>query len=207
MRFSQYDITSDYGTRTDPFTGETKTHKGVDYALPLNTEVQANQQGVVTYSGYDAGGYGNYVVVKDGTGRTHYYAHLNKSSVSVGDTIKVGDVLGLSGSTGRSTGPHLHYEVKDAEGNNLNPKESTFDYYNKNMSLENLGEFLKQDIENPTGFITDAYDSVTESLETAYNPFNKIKNIVFNLFKYLIIVILIVLFVVFITKALDLNII
>jgi len=194
MNFYDYSITSNYGTRTDPFTGKTTTHNGVDYALPMNTNVLSNVSGIVTESSYDADGYGNYVVVKDGTGKLHYYAHLNKSNVNVGDIVNVNDSLGLSGSTGRSTGPHLHYEVKSSEGVTSNPIE----YTQTGMSTV-LPSIL------PTPEVDD------EGNVGIYNPFEAVKDnlsgVVFNIFKYLIIIILIVLFVLFIMKAMDISLI
>ena len=180
MNFYEYDITSDYGSRTDPFDGTTKNHNGIDYALPMNTNVLSNVSGTVVTSSYDAEGYGNYVVVKDGTGKLHYYAHLNKSNVNVGDVINVNDSIGLSGSSGRSTGAHLHYEVKD-NGTSVNPS----DYLTESET----------NVEIPSMDDTAWYDVK-----------GKLKVVVFNIFKFLIIALLIVLFVVFITKALDINI-
>lgn len=100
--------------------GETRAHNGIDYAVPMNTKVQSTTAGTVIYTGYDADGYGNYVRVRDGSGNTHTYAHLNSISVNTGDIVSRYDELGKSGSTGRSTGAHLHYEVRDSENNVLN---------------------------------------------------------------------------------------
>lgn len=183
MYFYDYKITSPYGTRTDPFTKNSKQHNGIDYALPLNTEVFSNVSGVVTKSNYEADGFGNYVVVKDGTGKLHYYAHLNKSNVNVGDTISVGESLGLSGSTGRSTGAHLHYEVRE-NGKSVNPENYVSGTTETNSSVE-----------------------IPSMNDTAwYDVKGKLKVVVFNIFKFIIIALLIVLFVVFITKALDISI-
>ena len=188
MNFYEYRKTSDYGTRTDPINGTTKKHNGVDYALPLNTEVLSNVSGTVTKSSYESGGFGNYVVIKDGTGKLHYYAHLNKSNVNVGDSISVGESIGLSGSTGRSTGAHLHYEVR-ANGTSINP----------NFFLtENIGESTKVGLE---------FDEVTTQNTSWWNVKDKLKIAVLNIFKFIIIALLIVLFVVFTTKALDISII
>lgn len=100
------------GGRKDPFTGKPATHSGIDVPAPKGTEVKAAKSGVVITSSYNAGGYGNYVVVSHGNGNTTLYAHLSSRKVSVGDTVKQGQVIGLVGSTGRSTGNHLHYEVR-----------------------------------------------------------------------------------------------
>lgn len=187
MNFYEYDITSDYGERIHPITNKKTFHHGVDYALPLNTEVLSNVSGTVTTSTYDADGYGNYVVVKDGSGKLHYYAHLNKSNVNVGDIINVNDSIGLSGSTGMSTGPHLHYEIEDGH-----------------MSV------------NPSLYLTmgnDVTQTESDNIQTNdtkniawWNIKDKLKLAIFNIFKFIIIALLIVLFVVFITKALDISI-
>ncbi len=100
------------GGRTDPFTGKPATHSGIDIPAPKGTEVKAAKSGVVITSSYNSGGYGNYVVVSHGNGNTTLYAHLSSRKVSVGDTVTQGQVIGLVGSTGRSTGNHLHYEVR-----------------------------------------------------------------------------------------------
>lgn len=100
--------------------GVTRPHNGIDYAVPSNTSVQSTTAGTVIFTGYDADGYGNYVRVRDGLGNTHTYAHLNSISVNTGDVVSRYDQLGLSGSTGRSTGPHVHYEVRDSENTVLN---------------------------------------------------------------------------------------
>ena len=192
MNFYDYSITSNYGTRTDPFTGKTTTHKGIDYALPMNTDVLSNISGIVTESSYDADGYGNYVVVKDGTGKLHYYAHLNKSNVNVGDIVNVNDSIGLSGSTGRSTGPHLHYEVKTSEGASTSPVE-----YTQTSILMPTPEVR----EDGSIGVTNPLDKGIETVK------DNLSGVVFNIFKYLIIIILIVLFVLFIMKAMDISLI
>lgn len=101
-------------------------HYGIDIAMPKGAPVGATTGGKVIYaqfgqkgSGY--GGYGNVVVVRDAQGRTHQYSHLNSINVKVGQTVSAGALLGGAGSTGRSTGPHLDYIVKNSKGNYLNP--------------------------------------------------------------------------------------
>ena len=98
-------VTSEFGYRSDPFTGQTKGHTGIDIAVPTGTPVRAALPGVVTTATYNAGGYGYYVVVDHGNGMVTLYAHNSRLLVRVGDTVEVGDVVSLSGSTGRSTGP------------------------------------------------------------------------------------------------------
>lgn len=202
MNFYEYPITSNYGTRTDPFTKQTKSHKGIDYGLPYNTQVKSNIEGIVSKVAYDKSGYGNYVIVKDSTGRLHTYAHLTKATVNVGDSISINEILGLSGSTGRSTGAHLHYEVTDSNGTNLNPTDFT------RLSLsEHLDEIHEKvdDMEAwRKGTIFDTGD--IKPIEPISIK-DKLKNVVFNIFKFIIIALLIILCIVFLTKSLDIEII
>lgn len=105
------DVTSRFGNRTDPFLGRLALHAGIDFRLPTGSEVRASGSGTVVSAGRN-GGYGNMVEINHGDGLTTRYAHLSRVLTKVGDTVESGDVVGLSGSTGRSTGPHLHYEVR-----------------------------------------------------------------------------------------------
>ena len=111
----------EFGYRSDPFTGQTKGHTGIDIAVPTGTPVRAALPGVVTKATYNAGGYGYYVMIDHGNGMVTLYAHNSKLLVSVGDTVEAGDTVSLSGSTGRSTGPHLHFEVR-VNGQRVNPR-------------------------------------------------------------------------------------
>ncbi len=104
-------MTSSYGTRSDPFTGEARFHAGTDFRSPVGVPVHAGGSGVVQTAGV-GGGYGNLVVIDHGNGITTRYGHLSVINVTVGQPIAIGTVVGLVGSTGRSTGPHLHYETR-----------------------------------------------------------------------------------------------
>lgn len=104
-------ITSTYGTRKDPFTGKPKQHRGIDFSGKIGTELVAVAPGRVISAG-ERGNYGMTVVVDHGLGFTTLYAHLSQILVSRGDWIEPGTVIGLAGSSGRSTGPHLHYEIR-----------------------------------------------------------------------------------------------
>jgi len=117
-------LSSSYGYRTDPFTGKRAWHGGVDFAGKENSDVVAVASGVVTYSG-DRYGYGNLVEINHGGGYTTRYAHCKTIFVSVGDVVKKGHVIAAMGSTGRSTGPHVHYEVR-RDGIGINPKKYIF---------------------------------------------------------------------------------
>jgi len=113
-------ITSMYGYRLDPFDGHVEFHTGIDIAHPVGTELVAVMDGTVTDVGY-ASGYGNYLEITHEKGQSAFYAHCSVVSVSIGDEVKLGQKVGEMGSTGNSTGSHLHLEVKDAAGNRLNP--------------------------------------------------------------------------------------
>ena len=104
-------ITSNYGTRNDPFTGKPKKHRGIDFAGKIGTELMAVAPGRVVSAG-ERVGYGITVEIDHGLGFTTLYAHLSQILVSRGDWVRPGTVIGLAGSSGRSTGPHLHYEIR-----------------------------------------------------------------------------------------------
>ena len=113
-------VTSEFGYRKDPFTGETRGHTGMDLSVPTGTPVRAALSGTVTVSQYNSS-YGYYVVVDHGNGLSTLYAHNSKLLVRVGQTVEARDVVSLSGSTGSSTGPHLHFEVR-VNGERTNPR-------------------------------------------------------------------------------------
>jgi len=103
-------MSSRYGYRADPFTGSSAWHAGVDFAGKDGSDIIAVAAGVVTYSG-PRYGYGNLVEVNHGNGYTTRYAHCKEIKAKVGDIVRKSDVIALMGSTGRSTGPHVHFEV------------------------------------------------------------------------------------------------
>ena len=113
-------ITSGYGYRKNPFTSRgSQFHYGVDFAAPYGTDVVATGDGTVLFAGYHAG-YGRMVIISHGYGFTTSYSHNSKLLVKKGDKVKKGQVIAKVGSSGRSTGTHLHYEVK-LNGKNVNP--------------------------------------------------------------------------------------
>lgn len=118
-------VTSAYGWR--PKFG--RMHRGVDLRLKMNEPVHAAFDGKVRIVNYEANGYGNYVVIRHPNGLETVYGHLNKHKVKEGQTVKAGDVIGLGGSTGRSTGPHLHFETRFM-GYAINPA-GIFDFANQ----------------------------------------------------------------------------
>ena len=104
-------MSSHFGRRTDPFTGKSAWHRGVDFAGRAGTEIVAVADGVVTYSG-ERSGYGNMVEINHGNGYVTRYAHNVDNLVAVGDAVEQGQSIALMGSTGRATGPNLHFEVR-----------------------------------------------------------------------------------------------
>jgi murein DD-endopeptidase MepM/ murein hydrolase activator NlpD len=103
-------ITAGFGQRLDPFSGEGAFHSGLDISAPYGTRVDVSADGIVLESGPESG-YGNEIVVDHGYGMATKYGHLSKIFVTVGQEVKRGQVIGAVGMTGKTTGPHLHYEV------------------------------------------------------------------------------------------------
>ena len=113
-------VTSGFGLRKSPFTGRKEKHKGWDIGARLGSSIRATADGVVIVSGRESG-YGKMLEINHGYGVSTRYGHNSKNLVKVGDRVKRGDLIALVGSTGRSTGPHLHYEVL-LSGVSVNPK-------------------------------------------------------------------------------------
>lgn len=103
-------ITSNYGWRQDPIHGDMRHHNGVDIAVPVGTRVKAIAAGTVIFSAA-RGGYGNLVSIDHGDGMVSHYGHNAELARNVGDRVQAGETVALSGSTGKSTGPHLHFEL------------------------------------------------------------------------------------------------
>jgi murein DD-endopeptidase MepM/ murein hydrolase activator NlpD len=108
---SIYRLSSSFGYRTDPFTGRTRRHTGVDFAMKPGVPIYATGDGVVTSVKFELFGYGNQVLIDHGFGYKTRYAHLKTIGVAEGMKVKRGECIGISGNSGRSSGPHLHYEV------------------------------------------------------------------------------------------------
>jgi len=115
------DMSSPFGVRTDPFLGRPAMHTGIDLRGETGEPVHATAAGRVTIAGRD-GGYGNMVELDHGNGLATRYGHLSEIDVAVGQTVRIGQVIGKIGSTGRSTGPHLHYETR-VKGEAVNPQK------------------------------------------------------------------------------------
>jgi len=132
-------MASGYGYRTDPFTKVKKFHYGMDFSAPRGTPVYATGDGKVVRADNTATGYGNHIVIDHGYGYESLYSHLYKYNVRAGQKVKRGDVIGFVGSTGRSTAPHVHYEViKDGE--RVNP----MNFYYGSLSPEEFAELLRK---------------------------------------------------------------
>lgn len=113
-------IGSLFGYRTDPFYKVMKFHEGIDFTAAVGTPIYATGDGVVASAEYNSGGYGNEIMLNHGFNYETRYAHLSKIKVKVGQRVKRGEIIGLMGNTGKSTAPHLHYEVLKA-GVPMNP--------------------------------------------------------------------------------------
>lgn len=113
-------ITSYYGSRKDPITKKSSMHTGIDIGAGMGSNIYAANSGTVIVAGWSSKGYGNYVVIDHGGGKSTLYAHMSKIKTSKGAKVAKGDVIGLVGSTGWSTGPHLHFEIL-INGNHTNP--------------------------------------------------------------------------------------
>ena len=113
-------ITSPFGEREAPMGGGAQFHTGIDISVPTGTPVKATADGIISFAGWSAGS-GNLVVVEHGLGYYTAYAHNSSIAVKIGQRVKRGEIISHSGSTGNSTGPHVHYEVWE-QGKAVNPK-------------------------------------------------------------------------------------
>lgn len=132
-------IASGFGYRIDPVYKTIKMHAGLDFAAPQGTPIYATADGTVTTSGNSGNGYGNHVIIRHGYGYETLYGHMVKVKSRVGQAVKRGEVIGWVGSTGKSTGPHCHYEVHK-NGNKIDP---VYFFYN-DLSPEQFDRLLKQ---------------------------------------------------------------
>ncbi|TDW99480.1 M23 family metallopeptidase [Dinghuibacter silviterrae] len=131
-------VASGYGYRIDPIYKTTKFHAGLDFTAPQGTPIYATANGTVAVAGFTEGGYGNHVVINHGYGYETLYGHMYKVIARVGQVVKRGEVIGYVGSTGKSTGPHCHYEVHK----NGSPVDPIYFFYN-DLSPEQFDRILK----------------------------------------------------------------
>lgn len=129
----QFYITSDFGIRNHPIEKRTKKHLGIDIAVQVGTFVYATANGCVEYSGYE-GGHGNTILISHLENVTTRYSHMAILFVAKGEEVKQGDIIGLVGSTGKSTGNHLHYEIR-RKNRAIDPKPFLFLKYEKERGL------------------------------------------------------------------------
>lgn len=129
---------SGYGWRTDPIYGTKKMHWGIDFTADRGTDVYATGDGVIELVKTNSWGYGKEIVINHGYGYKTRYAHLSEFKVKVGEKVKRGDLIGLVGNTGKSTGSHLHYEV-EKNGQKVNP----LNYFHSDLSPEQYEEIIK----------------------------------------------------------------
>ena len=135
---SRYKMSSPFGYRTDPFTGASRMHTGLDFAMKIGNPVYATGDGVVETVKFEFFGFGNSITIKHGFGYETIYAHLNSVKVIEGMKVKRGDCIGESGKSGRSSGPHLHYEVV-YKGRKVNPAN----YLGMSMSVQEYSDMLR----------------------------------------------------------------
>lgn len=132
-------IASGFGYRIDPVYKTVKMHAGLDFAAPQGTPIYATANGTVSVAGNKGNGYGNHVIINHGYGYETLYGHMVKVKASAGQKVSRGEVIGWVGSTGKSTGPHCHYEVHK-KGNKIDP---VYFFYN-DLSPEQFDRLLKQ---------------------------------------------------------------
>ena len=131
-------IASGYGRRIDPYYKKLKFHYGVDFSAPKGTPIYATGNGTVAKVKKSRRGFGNHVVINHGFGYESLYAHMTKYTVRKGQKVKRGDIIGYVGSTGKSTAPHLHYEVHK-DGKKINPVY----YFHNDLSPEEFARMLE----------------------------------------------------------------
>jgi murein DD-endopeptidase MepM/ murein hydrolase activator NlpD len=140
-------LASGFGIRNHPTLHTRAMHWGLDFAAGQGSPIYATGNGVVKFSGANPSGYGNHVIINHGYGYESLYAHMLKIKAVNGQRVKRGDLIGWVGSTGRSTGPHLHYEIR-INGEKINPVYFIF----KDLSPEKYAELLKQSENNTESF-------------------------------------------------------
>lgn len=113
-------LSSPFGIRNDPIYNVPKMHTGLDFTAPTGSKIYASGDGIIETMEFSSGGYGNHIIINHGFGYKSHYAHLNEFKTKIGKKVKRGELIGLVGSTGKSTAPHLHYEVIK-NGNKIDP--------------------------------------------------------------------------------------
>ncbi|KZE79331.1 hypothetical protein AV654_17840 [Paenibacillus elgii] len=182
--FDGWKVTSPYGSRSDPFTGSRVFHTGIDLVKYHRYPIPAFVGGVVLFAGDGGpgtgfGGYGNVVALRDEKGYVHCYCHLDSVVVQKGQKLSTGDIVGYQGTTGRSTGSHLHYEVrsKDAPsygyGLHVNPGE-----YLESLENEEDDEMLKErvtELESQVAALKGECQTLLNTAEAHIQEINTLK--------------------------------
>ena len=140
-------IASGFGYRIDPIYKTNKMHTGMDFTAPIGTPIYATGNGTVQSAEYDKGGYGNCVIINHGYGYHTLYGHMTRFTAYPGQQVKRGDVIGYIGSTGKSTGPHVHYEVIK-NGDKINP----VNFYYSDLSPAEYDQMLQLASQNNQSF-------------------------------------------------------
>lgn len=131
-------IASGFGMRIDPVYGTPKMHKGLDFTAPQGTPIYATGDGIVRTASYSVSGFGNHVEINHGYGYETLYGHMVRIKVQSGQRVKRGEVIGYVGSTGKSTGPHCHYEIL-LNGQHVNPVY----FFSNDLNAEQYDQLLK----------------------------------------------------------------
>jgi len=116
-----FPITQKFGEIIPGVTYKNEPHTGIDYACPLGTNILASDNGSVFFAGWNESGYGNMIMIRHNDGKASLYAHLSLIRVYVGQNVRKGEKIGESGTSGNSTGPHLHFEMRDENGKAFDP--------------------------------------------------------------------------------------
>jgi murein DD-endopeptidase MepM/ murein hydrolase activator NlpD len=130
-------ITSKFGNRSNPFSNTLQYHNGIDYGIPSGTLLLAPDDGIITKSWYDGNG-GNQILIKHDNGYTTGYAHLTRAIKTTGQNVKAGEIFAESGNTGRSTGAHLHFTLRDKNSNLLDPADYNWQPVKKKNNKKGL---------------------------------------------------------------------
>lgn len=131
-------MASGFGMRIDPVYGVPRMHAGMDFTAEIGTEIYATGKGVASKVSYSTGGYGNRIIINHGNGYQTLYAHMNEFAIKEGETVTRGQVIGYVGNTGKSVGPHLHYEVHK-NGEKVNPVY----FYYQDLDDEAFAEMIR----------------------------------------------------------------
>lgn len=152
---SKFRVSSQFGYRSDPFTGASKMHTGFDFACKSGNPVYATGDGVVEKVSFELFGYGNSIMINHGFGYKTRYAHLKNIFVAEGMKVKRGENIGETGKSGRSSGPHLHYEVI-YKNNFVNP----VNYFDLNMPVDEYESMIKKVAEESDNIIVKPHKRV-----------------------------------------------